>query len=87
MIYADLPAGATIFVDASVFIHHFEPNTRFGPAVTEFLERVGQEYTEPGAKCAPIIQIAAAILGGQGGLTPAQRFSFAANAREVADTQ
>jgi len=40
MIYADLPAGATAFVDASVFIHHFEPNAVFGPASTEFLERI-----------------------------------------------
>jgi hypothetical protein len=32
MIYADLPAGATVFVDASVFNHHFEPNAFFGPA-------------------------------------------------------
>ena len=40
MIYADLPAGATVFVDASVFIHHFEPNALFGPAATEFLERI-----------------------------------------------
>jgi predicted nucleic acid-binding protein len=40
MIYADLPAGATIFLDASVFIHHFEPNALFGPASTDFLERI-----------------------------------------------
>lgn len=40
MIYADLPAGATVFVDASVFIHHFEPNALYGPASTEFLERI-----------------------------------------------
>ena len=40
MIYADLPAGATVFLDASVFIHHFEPNAAFGPAATEFLERI-----------------------------------------------
>ena len=40
MIYADLPAGATVFVDASVFIHHFEPNPLFGPAATDFLERI-----------------------------------------------
>ena len=26
MIYADLPSGGTVFLDASVFIHHFEPN-------------------------------------------------------------
>jgi hypothetical protein len=35
MIYADLPAGATAFVDAGVFIHHFEPNARYGPAATD----------------------------------------------------
>jgi predicted nucleic acid-binding protein len=40
MIYADLPAGATVFLDASVFIHHFEPNALYGPAATEFLERI-----------------------------------------------
>jgi predicted nucleic acid-binding protein len=40
MIYADLPAGATVFLDASVFIHHFEPNALYGPPATEFLERV-----------------------------------------------
>ena len=40
MIYADLPAGATVFLDASVFIHHFEPNAAFGPAATELLERI-----------------------------------------------
>jgi predicted nucleic acid-binding protein len=40
VIYADLPAGATVFLDASVFIHHFEPNAAYGPAATEFLERI-----------------------------------------------
>jgi predicted nucleic acid-binding protein len=40
MIYADLPAGATVLLDASVFIHHFEPNALFGPAATQFLERI-----------------------------------------------
>ena len=40
MIYADLPAGATVFLDASVFIHHFEPNALYGLPATEFLERV-----------------------------------------------
>src|SRR5438105_608743 len=40
MIYADLPAGATIFLDANVFIHHFEPNAIYGPAATQILERI-----------------------------------------------
>ncbi|MBM4073691.1 MAG: PIN domain-containing protein [Planctomycetes bacterium] len=40
MIYADLPAGANVFLDASIFIHHFEPNPLFGPAATQFLERI-----------------------------------------------
>jgi predicted nucleic acid-binding protein len=46
VIYSDLPAGAAVFVDAGVFIHHFEPNAVFGPAATEFLERIeNQEIT------------------------------------------
>ena len=45
MIYADLPAGASVFVDASTFIHHFEPNAVFGPASTEFLERIENQET------------------------------------------
>jgi len=40
MIYADLPAGAAVFVDAGIFIHHFEPNALYGPASTAFLERI-----------------------------------------------
>ena len=32
--------GATVFVDANPFIHHFEPNAVFGPASTEFLEPI-----------------------------------------------
>ena len=40
MIYSDLQAGATVFLDASIFIHHFEPNRIFGSASTECLERI-----------------------------------------------
>jgi predicted nucleic acid-binding protein len=40
VIYSDLPAGGSVFVDAGLFIHHFEPNVAFGPASTEFLQRI-----------------------------------------------
>lgn len=40
MTYADLPAGAAVFLDANVFIHHFEPNAAYGPASTVLLERI-----------------------------------------------
>jgi len=40
MTYAQVPAGAAVFVDSSVFIHHFEPNPLFGPGSTDFLERI-----------------------------------------------
>jgi predicted nucleic acid-binding protein len=43
MIYADLLAGDTVFVDTSVFIHHFEPNAHFGLAATDFLERIEKQ--------------------------------------------
>lgn len=46
MIYSDLTAGATVFVDAGPFIHHFEPNAIFGPASTDMLERIeNQEFS------------------------------------------
>jgi predicted nucleic acid-binding protein len=40
MTYVDLPDGTTVFLDAGVFIHHFEPNPLFGPASTDLLERI-----------------------------------------------
>lgn len=40
MTYADLPAGATVFLDASVFIHHFEPDAAFGPAAIELKDSI-----------------------------------------------
>jgi predicted nucleic acid-binding protein len=35
-----LPAGAEVFLDATVFIHHFEPSAVSGVASSEFLERI-----------------------------------------------
>lgn len=40
MIYVDLSMGATVFVDTSVFIHHFEPNPLYGRPATDLLERI-----------------------------------------------
>ena len=58
MIYADLPAGATVFVDASPFIHHFEPNAVFGPASTEFLERIENQEIDGVATTHVISEVA-----------------------------
>jgi predicted nucleic acid-binding protein len=46
MNYADLPAGSNVFVDASPFIHHFEPNAMFGSASTDFLERIENQVID-----------------------------------------
>ena len=46
MIFADLPAGAAVFLDANVLVYHFEPHPQFGQACTELLERIeNQELT------------------------------------------
>ena len=34
MIFADLPAGATVFVDANTFVYYFEPHPILGPFCT-----------------------------------------------------
>lgn len=40
MIFADLPAGASVFVDANTLVYHFQPHPVFGPACTALLERI-----------------------------------------------
>jgi len=40
MIFADLPAGASVFVDANTFVYHFEPHSIFGPPCTDLVERI-----------------------------------------------
>jgi hypothetical protein len=34
MIFADLLAGASVFLDANIFVYHFTLHSRFGPACT-----------------------------------------------------
>jgi len=40
MIFADLPAGASIFVDANTLVYHFGPHPMFGPACQQFVQRI-----------------------------------------------
>jgi predicted nucleic acid-binding protein len=40
MIFADLQAGESVFVDANTLTYHFQPHAVFGPACTQFLQRI-----------------------------------------------
>jgi predicted nucleic acid-binding protein len=40
MTFADLPQGASVFIDANVFVFHFGPHATFAPACTALLERI-----------------------------------------------
>jgi predicted nucleic acid-binding protein len=40
MIFADLPAGDAVFVDANVLTYHFQPHPVWGPACTDLLRRI-----------------------------------------------
>ena len=40
MIFADLPGGASVFVDANTLVDHFQPHPVFGPACTDLVERI-----------------------------------------------
>ncbi len=44
MIFADVPSGEAVFVDANVFVYHFQPHSIYGRACSELLERI--ERTE-----------------------------------------
>ena len=40
MIFADIPSGDSVFVDANVFIYNFAPDPQYGPPCRELLERI-----------------------------------------------
>jgi predicted nucleic acid-binding protein len=46
MTFADLPAGASVFLDANTLIYHFEPHPQFGPACTKLVERIENQELE-----------------------------------------
>ena len=43
MTFDDIPAGATLFLDANTLIYHFTPEPTFGPACRSLLERVARQ--------------------------------------------
>jgi predicted nucleic acid-binding protein len=40
MTLADLSPGESVFLDANVFVYHFEPHALFGPPCTNLLKRI-----------------------------------------------
>lgn len=42
MTFADLPQGAAIFLDANIFVFHFQPHGIFGPPCTALFKRIEQ---------------------------------------------
>jgi predicted nucleic acid-binding protein len=42
MTFAQIPAGATVFLDANTLVYHFANHPSFGAACTELLRRIEQ---------------------------------------------
>lgn len=40
MTFADIGSGASVFLDANVFVYHFQPHATYGPACTSLLKRI-----------------------------------------------
>jgi predicted nucleic acid-binding protein len=43
MTFADLPAGAAVFVDANTLVYHFQPHPLLGTACTDLMERIERQ--------------------------------------------
>jgi predicted nucleic acid-binding protein len=43
MIFGDIPAGASVFLDANIFIYAFGPDPTFGPACDQLLDRIARQ--------------------------------------------
>lgn len=55
MIFTDVPAGTSLFIDASTFVFHFSPHPTLGPPCTALLERINRGEivgrTSPSWRC------------------------------------
>lgn len=40
MVFADIPAGTSVFLDANTFVFHFQPHPILGPACQQLLQRI-----------------------------------------------
>jgi predicted nucleic acid-binding protein len=40
MTFADLPAGAPVFLDANTLVYHFQPHPLFGAACNQLIQRI-----------------------------------------------
>jgi predicted nucleic acid-binding protein len=43
MTFADLPAGAAVFVDANTLVYHFQPHPVLGAICTDLVERIERQ--------------------------------------------
>ena len=48
MIFADLVPGESVFLDANIFLLHFEPHTVLGPPCTDLLKRIERAASQTG---------------------------------------
>ena len=48
MTFADLSDGATIFLDANIFVYHFAQHPTFGAACTTLLDRIERQLQSQG---------------------------------------
>jgi predicted nucleic acid-binding protein len=42
MTFAQIPAGAAVFLDANTLVYHFANHPTFGPACTQLVQRIEQ---------------------------------------------
>jgi predicted nucleic acid-binding protein len=54
MIFAHLPHGAAVFIDANIFVYHFGPHAVFAPTCTDLLERITRQELQ-GFTCASVL--------------------------------
>ena len=54
MIFADIPQGVSVFIDANPFVYHFGPHAVFAPACTMLLERINRREIQ-GFTCACVL--------------------------------
>jgi predicted nucleic acid-binding protein len=70
MIFADVPAGALLFLDANILVYHFEPHPVFGPACNQLIQSIENDQVRGLTSTHVLSEVAHRLMAMEASLLP-----------------
>jgi predicted nucleic acid-binding protein len=70
MTFADLPAGASLFLDANVLVYHFQPHPVLGPACSQLIQSIENDQVRGLTSTHVLSEVAHRLMAMEASLLP-----------------